>query len=470
VTFDSTVPRPEPESQEPACNVVPLRRADEKPPEPRSDAELAACREFGRALAYAMPTDAALESIRVAARNMEDPANREMMGTPDGIATAHMLAAFGAETFARKDAEERGSRAATATANAVAAKLASANAPSAEYTSRDALADYRAHKATQGKADASLDQIDQKIDALLRHLPERLADVTYEWSCAYIERRSKTPVVVGRKRTPVAGRFIRPTTIRKELHGTLKPALVLARRRGKYALDPDVVIPELDDDYEPGKRWLMPLEFVGLSVVLKPHHMAQIAFAAAVGCDLCAIPRAMRVDVRRDLHGARVRGTKRDTRDRFVPTPLPEQQALLRFAVDNADGKDGVLFAAWPSLDQALGKACRSLRVEHASANDLRRTYSTWLRRAGVRPDLIAVGMGHKDGRQLGADDAIMVQRVYGRIDDDDEMLFALMRKQIEEMEAARATVPLTDRSEEDSLRRRDSNPDKRNQNPLSCR
>jgi integrase len=320
--------------------------------------------------------------------------------------------------------------------------------------------------------------------------------VDYEWCLSYVDRRAKDPVVVGRKRTPLLpkyddqgqlvkpGRFVRPTTIRKELSITLKPALVHARRLGRYSRDPDLVIPDLDDDYEPRKRWFLPWDLVGLALVLKLSQMAQIAYGAALGCDLCAIPRARREDVRRDLRGARVRGTKRDTRDRFVPTPLPEQQALLRFALENGDGKDGLLFQPWPSLDQALAKACRALDIEHASANDLRRTYSTWLRRAGVRVDLIAVAMGHKDSRQLGADEAIMVQRVYGRLDGDDEVLFALMRQQIEQMAEARAHSPsgggflpeglggfrLPNSQRKPELGDKDSNLDKRSQNPLSCR
>ena len=52
--------------------------------------------------------------------------------------------------------------------------------------------------------------------------------------------------------------------------------------------------------------------------------------------------------------------------------------------------------------------ACARAGIERCSPNDLRRTCATWLRAAGVAPDLIAPVMGHADTR--------MVERVYGRL------------------------------------------------------
>lgn len=53
-----------------------------------------------------------------------------------------------------------------------------------------------------------------------------------------------------------------------------------------------------------------------------------------------------------------------------------------------------------------------AVKIRRCSPNDLRRTCATWLRAAGVSPELIAPAMGHADTR--------MVERVYGRLPVED--------------------------------------------------
>jgi hypothetical protein len=97
------------------------------------------------------------------------------------------------------------------------------------------------------------------------------------------------------------------------------------------------------------------------------------------------------------------------------------------------------------------------------------RSYSTWLRDAGVSIDLIGVSMGHT-GKS-------MVERVYGRIKSDDDLL-RLMRSQLlaATFAAAQVAADFEDESEDPRnvaippwFRRKDSNLDKRLQRPLSC-
>ena len=52
--------------------------------------------------------------------------------------------------------------------------------------------------------------------------------------------------------------------------------------------------------------------------------------------------------------------------------------------------------------------AARRAGLDQCTPNDLRRTYSTWLRAAGANLDTIAPTMGHKDTR--------MLQRTYARL------------------------------------------------------
>jgi len=61
-----------------------------------------------------------------------------------------------------------------------------------------------------------------------------------------------------------------------------------------------------------------------------------------------------------------------------------------------------------PPQGQTLERACARAGIPRCTPNDLRRTYSTWLRADGVPNELSAPTMGHKDTR--------MLDRVYARL------------------------------------------------------
>jgi hypothetical protein len=61
------------------------------------------------------------------------------------------------------------------------------------------------------------------------------------------------------------------------------------------------------------------------------------------------------------------------------------------------------------NLQRSLARACARAGIAACTPNDLRRTYGTWLRLAGVAPATIGAAMGHADGR--------MAERVYARLD-----------------------------------------------------
>ena len=113
-----------------------------------------------------------------------------------------------------------------------------------------------------------------------------------------------------------------------------------------------------------------------------------------------------REDVASDLAFVRVRGTKRKTRDRILPIVTEDQRSLLKYALEHAQGENGLLFLDWQNVRRDLRAACTKLKIPRCSPNDLRRTCATWLRAAGTPPHLIAPLMGHADSR--------MVERVYG--------------------------------------------------------
>ncbi len=79
--------------------------------------------------------------------------------------------------------------------------------------------------------------------------------------------------------------------------------------------------------------------------------------------------------------------------------------------LSHAEGEGGVLFRPWGNSRRDLPQACERAGILAVRANDLRRTFGTWLRLHGVAPHFIGVAMGHADSR--------MVERVYGRMHEE---------------------------------------------------
>jgi integrase len=262
-------------------------------------------------------------------------------------------------------------------------------------TTQRILDDYAASRKRIGRSEGTLHHVRKNAGNLLALLPSRAEDITHPACERFVDAR--------------LAEGVRRTTIKKDLR-VLKAALKLARKNGLWAGSPDDVIPELEDDYEPGKRALSPWELIGLTGVLSPRRMAIVAWCVATGCEFSAIWRARASDVAPNCSSVAIHGTKRKTRERVVPLALPGQRALVGWALRHADGKthDDLLFAPWANMRRDLAIAAGKLGVPSFSANDLRRTFGTWLRNAGVEPQLIAPAMGHVDSR--------MVEAVYGRL------------------------------------------------------
>jgi integrase-like protein len=82
------------------------------------------------------------------------------------------------------------------------------------------------------------------------------------------------------------------------------------------------------------------------------------------------------------------------------------------YALEHARGTAPMLFKKKPDEFRcAVRYAARRAGIDHCTPNDLRRTYSTWLRAAGAHLDTIAPTMGHADTR--------MLQRTYARLPPD---------------------------------------------------
>lgn len=314
----------------------------------------------------------------------------------------------------------------------LAATIAPGVASSArDYTTEALLDDYAKSRKARGRAEATLSFIACHSKALRRLLPSLTRDIDHARLLGYIETR----------RAEGAGEVVR-----KEVHSVLRPALKLAYKSELFNADPAKVIPELDSLSKPRERWLTVEEawkvvrWLAARSKAGRDHAACVAFAVAAGSEYGAWSHTKRPDVRDDRKGASVHGTKRATRERFAPAPLPEQQELLRFALENAAGLGGRLFTPW-TLDNAntdLREACDALGIPRCSTNDLRRSYASWLGQAGVRDELIEKAMGHKGSSVLG--------RHYRKLTDDD-----LLRLMLEDLRKEQADLGISQAEPTDS-------------------
>lgn len=288
----------------------------------------------------------------------------------------------------------------------------------------DALDNRIAERRSAGRAEGTIDMLTKKAKHLNRVLGSEtpLNCIDAQAIDRYVDVRTKE----GSK----------STTLHKEL-STLRGALRLARRRGEYRFAVDEVMPlDFAPKYKPKTRALSVNEVNRLLADLPPKRAAVVAFICATGATYPteADPFRPAADIQGNL--VHLRGTKRETRDRWIPVQ-PWARAWFAFARKHGP------FEAWtnvrgdlheaaarlsmcdpcaaarrawsrhevgatkPSKDEC--KACkRAARFEPCSPNDLRRTFGHQLRAHGVEPHLIGAMMGHIDSR--------MAERVYAKL------------------------------------------------------
>jgi len=200
-------------------------------------------------------------------------------------------------------------------------------------------------------------------------------------------------------------------TISKELV-TLRAALKLAKRAGLWHGDVAQLLPvAFAPEYKPRQRALTREEAQKLLGQLTSDKAARVAFILATSACWSETERAERSHVARDLSSVEIRGTKRATRQRTVPIVTARQKALLQYAMKHAQGGPR-LFRGWPNVRRDLEQACERARIPKVTPNDLRRTFSRWMRAERVPLELIAPLMGHSTTK--------MVEVVYGKLPPDE--------------------------------------------------
>lgn len=196
-------------------------------------------------------------------------------------------------------------------------------------------------------------------------------------------------------------------TIAKEL-ATLRAALVQARRHGRYIGEPRDLWPsELVDFYTPRDRWLTVNEYRRLRMAAYPPRREHLAAYVYLGVRYSELYRIRSEHL--DLAGRRVfvDGTKTKASKRWVPIARELVPVLERRA------DRGQLFEPWlrQNMRQSLHRWATKAQIAPLSANDLRRTFASWLCSAGV-PELTAA-------RLMGHTSSTMVRRVYAQLGDE---------------------------------------------------
>jgi integrase len=200
------------------------------------------------------------------------------------------------------------------------------------------------------------------------------------------------------------GEGVKPLTVKDELTA-LRGVLKLARFKGTFARDLATVFPpHFSGKYKPRTRAPSPAEVRKLLAAMEPRRAAHVAFLVATGARLGESRRARRIDVTDGLvhlRGTKTAGALRDVPITSIGAPL------LAFALENAPGKD-VLFDPWGKYHRDIRAACVRAGIEPVSPNDLRRSFATWHRQAGVTAEELSMLLGH-------ATDTL-AQTTYGRI------------------------------------------------------
>ena len=110
-------------------------------------------------------------------------------------------------------------------------------------------------------------------------------------------------------------------------------------------------------------------------------------------------------DVNFDKGWVAITGTKTTKANRMVPLPPVILELLKKHRQ-----REGSVLAPWNNIRRDLELSCKKAGITRVTPNDLRRTFASWLKQAGVDSFTVAKLMGHTSSR--------MVELVYGHLND----------------------------------------------------
>ena len=260
----------------------------------------------------------------------------------------------------------------------------------------EALEMLAAHKIRNGRSEATMEILREKGGQLLRVLgvTRDLNAFTLSDAEAYVDRRVAEGVSLH--------------TVEKEFR-ELRGACRLAHKHGMFTGDVSRVWPDvLSNVYIPRDRWLTLEEFRRLRMAAfigRRDHLDAYVYTGATYSELYRI-RAEHVVGDRVF----IDGTKTKHRKRWVPIHASIAPMMARLVATSGGGQ---LFRPWLSqnMGKSLARWCIKAGIERVCANDLRRTFASWMASAGVPSLHVSRLMGH-------AKESAMVARVYAQLSD----------------------------------------------------
>jgi integrase len=184
-----------------------------------------------------------------------------------------------------------------------------------------------------------------------------------------------------------------------------KELVVLRSALREAGADP-LVVPRFESAYQPRTRHLAPVELALLLRQLAPARQFWVIVAVYTGARLGELERLLWSHVDLVAGWIRLPGTKTEAAYRPVPIAEPLLPWLKAWAEDAYI--DEPVVEPWMNYRRDLASACRRAGVPPVTANDLRRTYASWMKQAGIDSLAVAHLLGHSSTR--------MVDLVYGRL------------------------------------------------------
>jgi integrase len=183
-------------------------------------------------------------------------------------------------------------------------------------------------------------------------------------------------------------------TLRKEFV-TLTRALALAKERGLFTLDLDIV-PKVRVKYVPRQRTISEESFRKLLGQLPAKRLPWVALAIFAGGKASEIEDVQWTDL--DFPRARIA-----LPGRTLPLAEPLRKLLEPLRRDPDTGKllEGRVVEPWTNQRRDLAEAARSVGIPALSPNDLRKTFAVWLREGGEDSRTVAGMMGHSSTRMI---------------------------------------------------------------------
>jgi integrase len=189
----------------------------------------------------------------------------------------------------------------------------------------------------------------------------------------------------------------------------LHPALAVRAgivEAGLLRADARTLIPQFRTRYVPRDRFLSEPEFHALLLALPPARRLWLLIAVYGG------PRRSEIEALRweehvnlDSGWILLPGTKTKKSRRRVPIPESLRDELARNWQPS-----GRVVLPWLNARRDLRAACARIGISPVTANDLRRTFASWLKQKGVDSMVVTRLMGHTS--------SAMVERVYGHLND----------------------------------------------------